>query len=56
MTGGVLFIIIKKKRDYEGQDNTAQLFLELLCKTKSSFLSDAELVHSGGQKEQTCQT
>ena len=47
-----IFFIIELKL---GQDNVAQLFLELLCKPQFSFLSYAELVYSGRRNEQETQ-
>ena len=54
MIGGVLFFVIEMKLGCEGQDNVAQLFLELLCKPGFSFLSYTELVYSGRRNEQEC--
>ena len=51
MIGGVLFFVVEMKLGYEGQDNVAQLFLELLCKPEFPFLSYAELVYSGRRNE-----
>jgi hypothetical protein len=51
MIGGIIFLVIEMKLGYEGQDNVAQLFLELLCKPKFPFLSYAELVYSGRRNE-----
>jgi hypothetical protein len=51
MIGGILFFVIEMKLGYEGQDNVARLFLELLCKLEFSFLSYAELVYSGRRNE-----
>jgi hypothetical protein len=39
MAEGILFVVVEKKFDYEGNDNIAQLFLDLLCKSKFQFLS-----------------
>jgi hypothetical protein len=39
MIGGILFLVIETKLGYEGKDNVAQLFLELLCKPEFPFLS-----------------
>ena len=49
MIGGIIFFVIELK---SGQDNVAQLFLELLCKPEFLFLSYAELVYSGRRNEQ----
>jgi hypothetical protein len=51
MIGGILFFVIEMKLGYEGQDNVARLFLELLCKPEFSFLSYTELVYSGRRNE-----
>lgn len=58
MMGGILFLVIEKEIDYEGNENMAQLFLELLCKTKFPFLGYAELVYSSSRNElgQICHT
>ena len=55
MIGGIIFFVIELKLGYEGHDNVAQLFLELLCKPEFSFLSYAELVYSGRRNEQESQ-
>jgi hypothetical protein len=55
MIGGILFFVIEMKLHYDGQDNLAQLFLELLCKPEFSFLSYAKLAYSGRRNEQKCQ-
>jgi len=39
MVGGILFFVIEMKLGYEGKDQVAQLFLELLCKPEFPFLS-----------------
>jgi hypothetical protein len=39
MIEGILFFVIEMKPGYEGKDNVAQLFLELLCKPEFPFLS-----------------
>jgi hypothetical protein len=39
MIGGILFLVIEMKHDYQGKVNIAQLFLELLCKPKFLFLT-----------------
>lgn len=31
MIEGIIFFVIELKSSYQGQDNVAQLFLELLC-------------------------
>ena len=54
MIGGILFFIVELKLGYE-PDYVAQLFLELLCKPESSFLSYAELVYSGRRNKQESQ-
>jgi hypothetical protein len=54
MIGGIIFFVIEMKLGYEGQDNVARLFLELLCKPEFSFLRYAELVYSGRRNEQEC--
>ena len=51
MIGGIIFLVIEMKLDYERQDNIVQLFLELLCKPEFLSLSYTEPVYSGRRNE-----
>ena len=54
MIGGIPFFVIEMKLGYEGQDNVAQLFLELLCKPEFPSLCYGELVYDCRRNEQEC--
>jgi hypothetical protein len=52
MIGGILFVVVEIRLTFEGKDNFAQLFLELLCKSLVACLTFVELVYSCRRNEQ----
>ena len=53
MIGGILFFVIELKLLYEGKDNIAHLFLELLCESLVASLSVVNLYTAAAEMNRT---